>query len=146
MNRYSGKTPLDRFNSYYTKSDGGCWIWNKTNRDNGYVDFVVNGKKIRAHIWSYIHFKGGYDRKLDIDHVCHNGSGCAGGNSCQHRRCVNPDHLEPVTRSVNSKRGECGSHLSNRTHCINGHEFSKENTQFRNGGHRRCKKCRTVYG
>ena len=51
---------------------------------------------------------GAIPHGYDIDHVCHNAAAvagrCAGGDSCIHRRCVNPDHLEPVTRRENTLR------------------------------------------
>jgi len=137
------KDVLIRFMANITINENGCWLWKKSNRDNGYVDFVVDGKKIRAHIWSYLHFKGNYDRKLDLDHTCHNNSGCSGGKSCEHRRCVNPDHLEPVTRKINANRGEVGHYLSKRTHCQNGHEYTSA-TRLRKDGVRRCSECRKI--
>lgn len=39
-----------------------------------------------------------------LDHRCHwHDPDCNGGDACQHRRCVRPDHLRPVTPSVNSR-------------------------------------------
>lgn len=141
---YVRGTPLERFMAHITIQENECWLWDVSNTDNGYVDFIVDGEKIKAHIWSYLHFIGGYDRSLDIDHTCHNDSGCAGGPTCLHRRCVNPYHLEPVTRKENANRGECGQYLAARTHCKSGHEFTPSNTQYGKRGNRRCKKCRAL--
>lgn len=132
---------LVRFNRSYKITESGCWEW-QLSLHNGYGVFVVDGKKVPAHVWSYIHFNGDYDRLLDIDHTCHNNTGCRGGVTCEHRSCVNPDHLEPVTRKENANRGETGQYLARRTHCKNGHEFTPENTILTKIGRRRCRACR----
>jgi len=138
---YAKGKPLERFMAHVKVRDNGCWIWDVSNRDNGYVDFVVDGKKIRAHVWSYLFFIGPYDRKLDLDHTCHNNTGCKGGKSCHHRRCVNPYHLQPVTRKENANRGECGHYLSSKTHCKRGHKFTPSNTKIVRGRYRNCREC-----
>lgn len=109
-NQYTRLTAIDRFFSSLETIDD-CWLWHKSNRSNGYVDFMENKKRIRAHIWAYLYFVGEYNRAMDLDHICHNDTNCTGGNSCVHRRCVNPAHLEPVTRSENARRGRCGEHM-----------------------------------
>lgn len=112
-NQYTNITAYERFfNSLGSVDD--CWYWHKSNRDNGYVDFMENKKRIKAHIWSYLTFVGEYDRTLDLDHICHNKSNCNSAKKCVHRRCVNPEHLEPVTRSENAKRGNVGLHMKGK--------------------------------
>jgi len=69
--------------------------------------------------------------------MCHNGdTSCLGGNGCLHRRCVNPQHLGPVTPRENQHR----SHLTSasKTVCANGHPFTEENTYYRPRGQGRC--------
>lgn len=80
---------------------------------------------------------------LELDHLCHtNSQECTGGDTCLHRRCVNPDHLEPVTHRVNTIRGLGFSGVAARkTHCMRGHEFTPENTYIKPNGTRRCKTC-----
>lgn len=135
------KPHIENFMKHVTIAENGCWLWTAS-AVNGYGDFRVNGRTMRAHIFSFLYHKGDYDRRLDLDHTCHNGSGCLGGKKCEHRRCVNPYHLEPVTRKENANRGEVGQYLARRTHCKNGHEYTKENTQFGANGRRRCVECR----
>jgi len=66
---------------------------------------------------------------LTIDHLCRN------------RRCINPLHMEAVTRKVNTLRGIGPSAMHARqTHCRRGHGFTPSNTYLRNGM-RHCRKC-----
>lgn len=37
-------------------------------------------------------------------------------------------------------------HMANRTHCSNGHEFTRDNTVIRTGGGRRCRQCKRDAG
>jgi hypothetical protein len=47
---------------------------------------------VLAHRWAYEHFIGPIPAGLEIDHLC------------RVRHCVNPAHLEPVTKSENRRR------------------------------------------
>jgi len=70
-------------------------------------------------------------------------SGCTGGQSCSHRSCVNPRHLELVCASENILRGVSSSAAyAKRTHCERGHALTPENVYVRpNGEGRKCRKC-----
>ena len=71
-------------------------------------------------------------------HLCHEADGrCAGGRACEHRRCCNPAHLQPVTLRENLSRGRGGT----RTHCQHGHEFTPDNTYLTPDGNRQCREC-----
>jgi len=65
---------------------------------------------------------------------------------CKTRQCVNPDHLEAVTHKENIRRGETGKHNNHhnkfKTHCPQGHEYSKENMYVYLNGGRQCKTCK----
>lgn len=118
-----------------------CWPWRgKTSR--GYGRLVVDGQARQAHRLAYEHFVGPIPVGMDIDHVCHNDSGCVGG-PCSHRRCCNPSHLEPATRAENVMRGESSAAKNSRkTYCIRGHAFTPENTLLTSLGRRECRSCR----
>lgn len=57
----------------------------------------------------------------------------------RNRGCVNPAHLEPVTRQENSRRGFL-PHAA-KTHCRNGHPYNEENTRITSKGWRVCRMC-----
>jgi hypothetical protein len=66
---------------------------------------------------------------LTLDHLCRN------------PWCVNPGHLQPVTQRENNLRGDTIPGLNaHKTHCLNGHPFSVENTHAYQGK-RFCKQC-----
>lgn len=105
---------------------GPCWLWLKCVTD-GYGRLTVNGKLLLAHRYSYELFKGKIEDDLQIDHLC------------RIRRCVNPDHLEAVTLTVNLLRGISANAL--KTHCPKGHEYNALNTYFTSTGNRKCRAC-----
>jgi hypothetical protein len=113
---------------------GGCWEWTGRITPQGYGTISLAGKSHRAHRLSYEALVGPIPDGLGLDHLCRN------------RPCVNPDHLEPVTQSVNTKRGfGIGTKHSMVTHCPKGHEYDEFNTYERPDGGRGCHKCRADY-
>lgn len=92
---------------------------------------MYEGRNWAAHRVSYLWGKGEIPTGLDLDHLCRN------------RACVNPDHLEAVSRSVNLLRGKTipAKHAS-KTHCPQNHEYSTENTYIGANGSRQCRTCR----
>ena len=123
------RIPLEtRFWAKVNKSTS-CWLWTGATSADGYGHIKVEGRTIKAHRISYEWAVGPIPDGLDIDHLC------------RVRNCVNPEHLEPVTRKVNTRRGEgwAGQH-ARKTHCINGHEFNEANTYTYKGG-RFCRRC-----
>lgn len=130
---------IDRFTALYIVATppesrrpdlGPCWLWKSQLNEYGYAYFYFNGRPRRAHIWAYVHYKGEYDRSLDLDHLCHI------------RRCVNPGHMEPVTTRENLMRSNTiQARNARKTHCLRGHLFDAANTYLNNGRYRRCRKC-----
>lgn len=108
----------------------GCWEW-KASTANGYGRFWWGrGKSSLAHRYSYETTKGPVPEGLELDHLCRN------------RACVNPDHLEPVTRLVNQRRGNSPMQAQRKqTHCKRGgHPLDATNTYLWHGM-RRCRIC-----
>lgn len=114
---------LELFAHKFLISGSGCWIWTGFIAANGYGRLGRGRKVFPAHRWGYLAIRGGFPLRLDLDHLCRN------------RACVNPYHLEPVTRSVNQRRGLVGMGLRKMpdlpTHCKLGHEYTLENTHYR---------------
>jgi len=70
-----------------------CWEWNGSLADHGYGRIRRENKWYRAHRMVYESVKGKIPDGLQLDHLCRNPA------------CVNPDHLEPVTNAINTRRG-----------------------------------------
>lgn len=125
-------------------ADAECWPWGAAiAKATGYGSFTVEHNwTVLAHAFAYTVTHGPVPAGLEIDHVCHSEDGnCPGGLACPHRRCVNPDHLEPVTRSQNMLRARHYNKV--KTHCPNNHPYSGANLIIYDG-RRFCRECKRV--
>jgi hypothetical protein len=140
-----GKTKADytaELLANYTVQENGCWHWGGYVLPNGYGQL---GRNNLAHRLSYEHFNGARTPGLSIDHVCHtNDLTCPGGDSCLHRRCINPAHLEEVTTGENIMRGRgFGPVNESKFRCPASHLYTDENTYYRPDRFgRMCRICR----
>ena len=121
--------PIPSFNTKL----GKCWIWQAAIFKSGYGAFGYLGKVVRAHRMAYLLKKGEIPAGLDLDHLCHV------------RRCVNPSHLEAVSRSVNLNRG-FGPDIASRRwrlvkSCNRGHKYTPSNTRIYRNRYRICRQC-----
>lgn len=121
---------------------GACWVWTAATQGSGYGVFRDHG----AHRVAYEFAVGQIPDGLELDHLCHPGDGSCRRATCRHRLCVNPEHLEPVTRLENIRRSSSifAANMA-KTHCPQGHEYTPENTRIRIGRfgteNRSCKEC-----
>lgn len=131
---------IERIWGHIKKDDGdGCWEWQASLSSNGYgqTEIWAKGKRktIRPHRFSYETF---YNTIIPEGlFACH---------KCDNKLCCRPDHIFIGTGSDNMKDAvlKKRQNHSRKTHCINGHEFTEENTYFYKGptGPRRvCKTC-----
>ena len=138
---------MQRFLARVAMVSGECHLWTGTiNRHTGYGTLSIGGKDHYAHRLAYTLFVGPIPEGMDVDHTCHNGDeACNGETLCTHRRCVNPEHLEPVAHRVNVTRSHLAPAGKNarKTHCKHGHEFTPENTLISAKG-RRCRACHNL--
>jgi hypothetical protein len=81
-----------RFAAKLVVQPNGCITWGGTCDRYGYGRFKLNGRMDKAHRVAYELFVGPIPAGLVIDHLC------------RHRACVNPQHLEAVTQTVNIQR------------------------------------------
>jgi hypothetical protein len=117
---------LDRLGSKFTVGDD-CWEWTGARTPAGYGVFWTGQKVNYAHRVLYELLVEPIPEGLHIDHLC------------RVRHCVRPSHLEPVTIAENNRR--TGNAV--KTHCLNGHEFTPENTYEppKRPGQRYCRTC-----
>lgn len=108
-----------------------CWLWRGALSTWGYGRIKGNDRRIlQAHRVAYELAVGPIQDGLDLDHLC------------RVRACVNPAHLEPVTRRVNLLRGETiVAREATATRCTNGHTFDAANTYLTRRGQRHCRAC-----
>ena len=81
----------------------GCWIWTGATLNEGYGKIGVGrrgeGHRL-AHRIMYELLRGPIPDGKELDHLC------------RFPRCINPWHLEPVTRSENQLRGYAARRLA----------------------------------
>lgn len=121
---------IGRPGSFLVKVDvsSGCWNWQGAGDRYGVI--TRNGRSRGAHRYFYETLVASIPAGLQIDHLCRN------------TRCVNPNHMEPVTGRVNTLRGD-GPTAQNavKAYCDAGHAFDTDNTYVRDEG-RYCRACR----
>lgn len=88
------RSAAQRLTSKVEIDDAGCWLWRGAVDPTGYGRFFLDGRMDYAHRAAYRLLVGPIPEGLDIDHLC------------RVRACVNPQHLEAVTRRENLLRGD----------------------------------------
>lgn len=125
---------ISKITARFEIAPSGCWLWIKSVNNGGYSNFNFGQKTFMVHRFMYTLLRGKIPEGKDLDHLCRT------------RRCINPTHLEAVTRQENINRGIGPKILKNRhdtqTHCKYGHLLSEDNV-YRWGKlqARTCKAC-----
>lgn len=115
-----------------------CWIFQGAHNGHGYIRISIESKPQYVHRLAHEVFIGPIPDGFEVDHVKAKG--------CTSTACINPNHLEAVPRTVNLERSDWPPNmLKKRTHCNNGHEYSKNNTYIDTNGARNCRICKIKY-
>jgi hypothetical protein len=109
----------------FDRDDSGCWLWSGATT-NGYGVIQEGGRQQRAHRVMYEQLVAPIPEGDDLHHTCGK------------RRCVNPEHLIPLSRSRHKS-----AHAEAITRCPHGHEYTPENTYMIPGkNQRQCRACK----
>jgi len=109
----------------------GCWNWNRAKDKDGYGVMKFRGRqqavhRVAAFLW------------MNLDKTPH----LLVLHSCDNPSCFNPKHLFLGTNLDNMVDASKKKRLrgQSKTHCVNGHEYTPENTRIWKGT-RKCKAC-----
>ncbi len=128
-----------RFLNHVVFDPSGCWLWTGYINPNGYGCAHSNGETRLAHRLAYAIFIGPVSSEHDLHHRTESPFNCLGP------RCVNPEHLLPLTPRVHALEYTPNNILAIRngaTTCVQGHELNEENSYVYPGTtKRRCRIC-----
>ncbi|WAM17507.1 HNH endonuclease signature motif containing protein [Rhodococcus sp. JS3073] len=111
----------------------GCWLWQKPRKDHSYGHLSFLGRPCRSHRVAYTLWVGAIPEGAVLDHVASRG--------CTSPLCCNPEHLEPVNLSTNTKRSY-EVRFGGVDVCAKGHDLTvEENVTHRKNGQVRCLVC-----
>lgn len=158
-------TRLERYLTYVDqRGPDECWPWTAGRNQQNYGMYANGrGHSMPAHRYAFEEFVRPLIPGEIVDHMCHNRDAeCPGGNTCEHRACQNPAHLDavpvaaentqraverfaPETRerlaaAANSQPGYNIALNQFKTRCKWGHELTPENS-YGYKGRRQCKTC-----
>lgn len=111
----------------------GCWPWWLGKDPFGYGRTGHLGKIRGAHVIAWMVFRGDVPVGYEVHH------------KCNRRDCVNPDHLELLTKLAHYHHHDWGAKL---THCRRGHPLSGDNLYMNRSGpnarRRFCRECKNT--
>lgn len=111
----------------------GCWIWKRAKQSKGYGSVGYQGVIWLAHRLAYTLLVGPIPEGRSLRHTCAN------------PRCINPEHMEPITPGELALRSDSPwAQNAVKTHCPKGHPYTPENTRVRRG-QRQCRECERAY-
>jgi hypothetical protein len=124
-----------------TAGPDACWP-RSGGHSKGYSRLHWKGRTRQAHCVVWELERGPIPDGYEVDHLCHNRDlTCTDEDTCPHRACCNPAHLEAVPPAVNKRRAPRQELLRRATHCVNGHPWTLASTVYNGKGERRCREC-----
>lgn len=116
---------------FWAKVDktGTCWLWTASVGNHGYGQMGVAGGVQLAHRIAYALAFGEIPEGLTIDHLC------------MVKRCVNPGHLEAVSRAENVRRAHDSGVYYSLAHCPQGHPRTPDVWRTKQDGRHYCAEC-----
>jgi hypothetical protein len=106
-----------------------CWLWLGGRSAANYGVVSIGRGQFSAHRAAFYAFQDLMPDGRELDHLCDN------------TLCVNPAHLEPVTKTENLKRRWATRDTVHREFCSRGHAMVAENVSLLTSGYRRCREC-----
>lgn len=112
-----------------------CQVWTGALKDKGYGQVssgMARPKALAAHRAAYAYAYGSIPQGLHIDHLCRN------------RACINPEHMEAVEPSENTRRGQSPSSVASREgRCKKGHPYVP-GSFYQSKHSKSCRICRNI--
>lgn len=111
-----------------------CWLWTGSRISSGYGNIGLPNRGVAyVHRASYELHIGPIPEGHEIHHTCGN------------KVCVNPAHLEAITRRIHVHLTPgCASYLNARkTHCPKGHPYTTDNLSPATLAKRNARRCMT---
>lgn len=113
-------------------ADDGCWTWIAGKCHYGYGAIRYKSTGWRAHRLVYELLVGPIPQDYELHHTC------------EVRECVNPEHLQPLTKREHRalQRGKpLPRPREYRAACPHGHPYDEANTSWRKDGSYFCRAC-----
>lgn len=124
----SRETVVEELKALCTTNDKGCWLLPGSSMNaSGHKRVQYQGVQQGAHVFVYETLVGPVPVGHDLNHTC------------EEPPCINPEHMEPITRAEHMRL-----HRLSKTICKRGHPLSGSNVRVNSRGQRVCLQCQRI--